>query len=129
MIGRDLAALVGRRPHQRDRRVVDVEVPVAVALRDGVLRAEVDHVERAERDDLRDPRPAGRLEPLGHRGEHAAGDLVAELRRRHVERPDDESRFEQLLHRAAARTGLVEDEHLVAELLEPLAGGRHRRRS
>ena len=50
----DLAALVRRRPHQRDRRVVDVEVPVAIALRDRLDGAEVDHVERAERDDLRD---------------------------------------------------------------------------
>ena len=75
------------------------------------------------------PARAGRLEPLGHGGEHATRDLVAELGRRHVERPDREPRLEQLLHRAAARAGLVEDEHLVAELLEPLAGGGHRRRS
>ena len=34
---------------------------------------------------------------------------------------DGEPRLEELLHRAAAGPGLVEDEHLVAELLEPLA--------
>ena len=72
------------------------------------------------------PRLPGRLEPVRHRDEHAAGDEVAELRRRHVERAGDEARLDQLLHRAAARTGLVEDEHLVAELLEPLARRRHR---
>ena len=54
----DLAALLRRRPHQRDRRVVDVEVPVAIPLRHRLQRAEVDHVERAERDDLRDPQLA-----------------------------------------------------------------------
>ena len=125
----DLPALVRRRAHQRDRRVVHVEVPVAVALRHRLHRPEVDHVERAERDDLWDPAPAGGLEPLRNGGEHTAGDEVAELGRRHVERPGDEPRLEQLLHRAATRPGLVEDEHLVAELLQALPRRRHRLRS
>ena len=87
----DLPALLGRRPHQGDGRVVDVEVPAREPLRHRVHRAEVDHVERAERDDLRDPALPGGLEPLGHGDEHAAGDEVAELRRRHVERAGDEA--------------------------------------
>ena len=125
---RDLAAFLGCRAHQGDGRIVDVEIPVAVALGHRVHRPEVDHVERAEGDDLRDSRLSGGLEPLRDRREHAARDQVAELRRRDVERADREAGLEELLHRAAARAGLVEDEHLVAELLETLARGRHRGR-
>ena len=124
----ELEALLGRRAHQRDRRVVDVEVPVREALGHGVPRAEVDHVERAERDDLRQPERARRLEPVGPGGEHAADELVGELGRRHVEDPGEEAALRERLHRLAAGAGRVEDEHLVAELLEPLARRRHARR-
>ena len=48
----ELGALLGRRAHERDRRVVDVEVPAGEPLRHGVEGAEIDHVERAQRDDL-----------------------------------------------------------------------------
>ena len=67
----ELGALLRRRPHQRDRRVVDVEVAVArTARRTRLARAEVDHVERAERDDLRDARarPPPRAGPGRRRG-------------------------------------------------------------
>ena len=87
----ELAALVRRRPHQRDRRVVDVEVAVGEALGHALARPEVDHVERAERDDLRQAELARRLEPSRIRGQHAADELVGELRRRHVERAGDEA--------------------------------------
>ena len=49
-------ALLRRRAHQRDRGVVDVQVAARGTVRDGLARPEVDHVERAERDDLRDAR-------------------------------------------------------------------------
>ena len=52
----ELRALLRRRPHQRHGRVVHVEVPVAELRRHGLERPEVDHVERAERDDLRQAR-------------------------------------------------------------------------
>ncbi len=122
----DLPALLRCRPHQRDGGVVDVEVPVAIPLRNRLHRPEVHHVERSERDDLRDAAPSRRLEPIGHGDEHAARDEVAELGRRDVERAGDEPGLDQLLHRAATRTGLMEDEDLVAELLEPLPCGRDR---
>src|SRR5262245_38341032 len=41
--------LLRRGPHQRDLRVVDMELALAIALRDRVGRTEVDHVERADR--------------------------------------------------------------------------------
>ena len=120
---------LGRRAHQRHRRVVDVEVAVVELRRHRLARAEVDHVERAERDDLRHARRARGLEPVGPRREHAADELVGELGRRRVEHAREEAVLRERLHRLAARAGGVEDEHLVAELLEPLARGRHARAS
>ena len=83
----ELAALLGRRAHQRDRSGCGRRGSgPANRCGHGVARAEVDHVERAERDDLRQPALPGRLEPLGARREHAADELVGQLGRRHVER-------------------------------------------
>ena len=56
----ELRALLGRRAHERDRRVVHVEVALLELRRHRLARAEVDHVERAERDDLRQPGAARR---------------------------------------------------------------------
>ena len=88
----ELGALLGRGAHQRHGRVVDVEIAAGELLREPVSRAEVDHVERAQRDDLRDPELACGLEPVGPRREHAADEIVRELRRRHVERRRRRSR-------------------------------------
>ena len=92
-----------------------------------LARAEVDHVERAERDHLRQPELAGRLQPVGAGGEHAADQLVRQLGRRQVEDAGEEAAARERLHRLPARAGGVEDEHLVAELLQPLARPGHRR--
>ena len=54
-----------------------VEVPVAVPLRDGVHRPEVDHVERADADHLRHPEASGHLEPVRTRAEHPADEVRA----------------------------------------------------
>ena len=132
----ELGALLGRRAHERDGGVVLVEEPVAEPLRHGVAGAEVDHVEGAERDDLRNAELARGLEPVGPGGEDSADEFVGELRRRHVEHAGDEPAAHERLHRLPARAGGVEHEHLVAELLQPLARGRdagrgdaeHRRR-
>ena len=45
-----------RGAHQRDLRIVRIEGAAAVALRHGLRRAEVHHVERAERADVGQPR-------------------------------------------------------------------------
>ena len=68
-----------------------VEVAALELGRHRLARAEVDHVERAERDDLRHARRAGRLEPVGPGREHAADELVGELGRRHVEHAGEEA--------------------------------------
>ena len=116
-----LGALLPRRAHQRDRRVVHVEVAPLELRRHGVAAAEVDHVERAQRDDLRQPRAARRLEPVRPGRQHAADEVVAQLGRGDVEHAGQEAGVDERLHRPAAGARRVEHEHLVAALLEPLA--------
>ena len=89
--------------------------------RHGVARAEVDHVQRAERDDLRDAGAPDRLQAVGPGREDAADEVVGQLGRRDVERADQEAAGGQRLEGLPARAGGVEDEHLVAELLQALA--------
>ena len=74
------------------------------------------------------PGRAGGLQPVGAGREHAADELVGELGRRRVEHAGEEAVADERLHRLAARSGRVEDEHLVPELLEPLPRARHARR-
>ena len=102
-----------------------VEVSLRELLRHRLERAEVDHVERAEGDDLRKPELSGRLEPIGAGREDAADEVVRELRRRDVEDTREEAASRQRLERLAARARRVKDENLVAELLETLACGGH----
>ena len=62
--------------------------------------------------------PDGQMPPASSSASSVGGD---------VQHADDEAGLDQLLHRPAAGARLVEDEHVVAELLEPLAGRRHAR--
>ena len=124
----ELRALLRRGAHQRDARVVHVEAPVRELLGHGVARAEVDHVQRTERDDLRHAAPAGGLEPVRSGGQHAADQVVGQLRRRQVEDAGDQPGLDQALHRPAAGAGRVEDEHLVAAALQLLPRRGDRRR-
>ena len=116
----ELRALLGGGAHERNGRVVLVEEPVAKLGRNRFERAEVDHVERPQGDDLRDSELAGGLQPLGARRENSADELVGQLGRRDVQRGGDEPGAHERLHRLPARSRGVEDEHLVAELLEAL---------
>ena len=65
VITSELAAFIRRRAHERDVRIVHVELPVVELLRDAVARAEVHHVHRADGDDLGEAEPAGHGQPLG----------------------------------------------------------------
>src|ERR687895_296173 len=118
-----LRALLPGGPHERHRRVVHVEVAVLELRRHGVARAEVDHVERAERHDLRHAGAPGGLEPGRPGRQHAAHEVVAQLGRRDVEHAGQEPAVHERLHGLAAGAGRVEDKHLVALLLERLARG------
>ena len=74
----DRTAFVGGRAHQRHGRVVAVEVPRAQALGHRVPGAEVHHVERAARADVRQRAAREDVEPRRPGREHAAADLVGD---------------------------------------------------
>ena len=74
------------------------------------------------------PGRAGRLEPVRPGREHPADQLVGQLGRRHVEHAGEVAVVERAPPSPGRRSRRVEDEHLVAELLEPLARARSRRR-
>ena len=74
-----------RRAHQRHLRIVRVEEPALVSGRHGVGRAEIDHVDRADRADIGHPRADDRAEAVVVRGEHAAHQHVGDLGRRDVD--------------------------------------------
>ncbi|GCC42075.1 hypothetical protein chiPu_0026433, partial [Chiloscyllium punctatum] len=98
-----------------------------VALRDGVRRAEVHHVQRADRADIRHAAADDGAETVLGGREHAAHQEVADLGRGEVDHAGELAGLDQLLHRAAADAGGVEHETL--EILAQV--GRdllHRRR-
>ena len=123
----DCDALVRGRAHQRDRVVVFVQRPGAKALGHGLDGAEVHHVERADRHDLRNPRPSCRPESIRPGAEHATYDLVAPLGGRHVHDAGDIAVVDQPLHGATASARRVEDEHVEPGALQALAHGGHGR--
>ena len=76
-------ALLRRRPHQRDRRVVHVEIAVARTAPARVSRGPKLTMSSAPSETTcGTPELAGRLEPVRAGREHAADELVGELRRR-----------------------------------------------
>ena len=85
----ELAALIGRRPHQRHVGVVTMESAVAEFSGDGLDRAEVDHIEGTNRENLGDPHFGGSREPIRSRGEDAAHQFIGEFSRGQVENAGD----------------------------------------
>ncbi len=108
----DRHVLVRRRAHQGDLRVVHVQPSVSELRRHGGERTEVDHVDGADRADVRDAAAGDRPEPVGSGGEHTAHEVVGDLGRGHVEDRGDQAGVDQLLHRLPSRAGRVEDERL-----------------
>ena len=51
----ELGVFVRRGPHQRDRRVMDVKLAAFELRGNRIAGAEIDHVERADRNELRNP--------------------------------------------------------------------------
>ena len=68
-----------RGAHQRDLRIVDVEFALAVALGNGVGRAEIHHVERADRADIGNAAADDRAEAVFGGRKHAAHHEVADF--------------------------------------------------
>ena len=102
--------------HQRHLRVVRIEGAALVALGHGLGRAEVHHVERADRADVGQPRADDGAEAVLGGGEHAAHHHVADLGGRDVDDARQQPRVDQLLHRLAADAGGVEHEAVVLAL-------------
>ena len=71
----ELLVLVDRRAHQRHLRVVHVEQAVGELGGHRFDRAEVDHVERAARADVRDTGAGDRPEPVRAGREDAADEV------------------------------------------------------
>ena len=105
--------LVRRGAHQRDLRIVLMEQPALVARRHGVGRAEIDHVERADRADIGNARADDRAEAVFGRRKHAAHQQVADFGGRDVDHALELTAIDQLLHRLAADAGRVEHEAVV----------------
>ena len=89
--------------------------------------AEIDHVERADRADIGQAAADDRAEAVVGCREHATHQEIADLRGGEIDDAGELSGIDELLHRAAANAGGVEDEAL--EILAQV--GRdllHRRR-
>src|ERR1700732_4967640 len=105
--------LLGSGAHERHLRIVDVQVAAAVALGDGFGGAEIDHIERADRTDIGDAGADDGAEAiLGRRG-HPAHQETADFTCRYVGHACQQTGIYQLLHRAAADAGGMEDEAFV----------------
>ena len=110
--GADLAALLRRRAHQRDVRVVAVERAAGEAVGDGLGRPEVDHVEGAAGADVRDAGAGDGAEAVGAGAEHAAAEVVGDLGGGDVDQALEHAAVGEALHRPAAGAGGVEDERV-----------------
>ena len=114
--------LLRRRAHQRHLRIVRMKLAAAVALGHRVGRAEIDHVERADRADIGNARADDRAEAVLGRRQHAAHHHVADFGGRDVDDGRQQAGVDELLHRLAADAGGVEDQALpvVADQLRHL---------
>ena len=104
-----------------------MELALAIALGNGVGRAEIDHVERADRADIRHAAADDGAEAIVGGREHAAHQQVADFGRGQVDHAGQLAGIDQLLHRAAADAGGMEHETLEIVLAgrgDLLHGGR-----
>ncbi len=112
----DGAAFLRCRAHQRHIGIVVVEQPRLPFRRHRLRRPEIDHVERADRADIRQPGAGNRAEAILGGGKHSAEQQVADLRRGDVEDARQQAGIGELLHRAAAGAGGVEHQAVVVAL-------------
>ena len=124
----DALVLLRRGAHQRDLRIVNVEFALAIAFGNRVGRAEIDHVERADRADEGHAAADDRAKAVVGGRKHAAHQEIADFRRREIDDGGQHAGIDQLLHRAAADAGGVEDEtfEIVAQVGRDLLHGRRR---
>lgn len=77
--------------HERDVVVVDVELTMGEVVGHGRSRAEIDHVERADGNDLRYASTGGCRETIGPCGEDATNEFVGKFGGGDVKNPGDPS--------------------------------------
>src|SRR3984957_9268951 len=77
----DALVLFGGGAHQRDLRIVNVQLAAAVALGDRVGRTEIDHVERADRADIGDAGANNGAETILGGREYTTHQEIADLGR------------------------------------------------
>ena len=86
------AVLVAGRAHQRDVRIMDDEFAAAEFLRHRFARAEIDHVERADRADIGECSADRRAKAVGIGREHPADDHVGDFGRGEVDEARQQAR-------------------------------------
>ena len=89
-----------------------MKLALAIALGNGVGRAEIDHVECARRAHIGHAGPDYCTEAIVGRRKHAAHHQIAHLGRGKIDHGSHLSGLDQFFHRAAAHTGGVEDQTL-----------------
>ena len=123
------AVFVARRAHQRHLRIMHDKFAALELLRHGGARAEIDHVERADRTHIGQARADRRAEAVRIRRENAADAHVGDFRRRHVDHRGEQARVGKVFHRPPARAGGMEDETVIVAFKPPgqrlHAGRRH----
>ena len=107
-----------------------IQIAAAVLLGYGVQRAEINHVESTDGNNLRHTACACRLKPVRTCVQNAAEKLVAPFGRSDVKNPLDKSGVYERFHRPAARASGMEHKHLIALFLKIClrgldAGGGH----
>ena len=117
----ELMVLCHRRPHQGDRGIVLVELAILEFLGNRRDRPKVDHIQRPDRDHLRDPASARCGQTIGARRECPADQFVSKLRRRDIEYPCKHSVRNQAFHRLAPDTRRMKNDDFIPRLLEHLS--------
>ena len=81
----DLAAIVGIDSDRGDQPVVGMEWPLSEFCRQRLPGRQIDHVDGARRDDLRNAAGAGIFQPVGAGADDGTGEMVGDLLQAEIE--------------------------------------------
>ena len=120
--GAQLAAFVRGRTHERDLRIMDVEITSGELGRHRGLLAKIYHVEAAWGDDHGDVRLGGGVHTLGAGVKIAADEFVGPFGRGDIKDAGDDAALDDRFHDASTRAGGGEDQDFVTSGFEDLLG-------